>query len=583
MQNILFYAELYPFRDSFTQHAAIALNYIRLAKQIRSLGGGAFVLTNNETADRLIADDPSAAFFILRPAKADREKIRRHLSPWTEGAVKQWVSFATRMSPITDVYYEVLRKVYAFFPFDLVVSWGDNEALNEFASSKRVDVLHLELGPTRHPFPETFYFDPVGTNSRALFRSQLLESNVDCPDRDFWIASASAEHSSETKAGPYDGGFMLRGRPSCLSGISKRVCYIPLQLSDDLNMQLGSNFSTPTQFLEHVLPNVIASNFVPVIKPHPYSHTRAINLKEEARALAFASKYEECFILDGEDAQSGAWLIRNSDVVVTVNSSVGFEASLLGTKVLLAGEAAYDALRFPRFDQRDLGRQVSEYDSQTQDLIVEQMLGRILYPSKLLTTRRFARALLSSLTERNGTDAAERLRRRLGNPTDYAFGWDPRTSSAGAGALPAELKGFLNRRVARRHNQILIGDLEATIDNSVFRAGIEDSLATVSESMNEYSVRGWAYDPSTRTPPLAVLLADANRVIASAAFNEVRDHLARKDLVSCMAGFSLSAANVELAGDPFLIILSHDLRARLVPLAVGRYEVENDWSDELLS
>ena len=149
--------------------------------------------------------------------------------------------------------------------------------------------------------------------------------------------------------------------------------------------------------------------------------------------------------------------------------------------------------------------------------------------------------------------------------------------------MPAELKGFLNRRVARRHNQILIGDLEATIDNSVFRAGIEDSLTTVSESMNEYSVRGWAYDPSTRTPPLTVLLADANRVIASAAFNEVRDHLARKDLVSCMAGFSLSAANVELAGDPFLIILSHDLRARLVPLAVGRYEVENDWSDELLS
>ena len=582
MPDILFYAELYPFRDSFTQHASIALKYARLARFIRSFGGSAFVLANNETADRIIVEDPSSAFYILRTSKAEDEQIATHYSAWNQDAIRQWVSFATGTSPAVRIFRRILDRIHPTFPFQLVVCWGDNEALNEFAADKGVDVLHLELGPTRDPFPETFYFDPVGTNSRAAFRAQLLNELQDCPDQAFWVARATASHASENRPGPYDLGFMIRSRPSQLGDVGRKICYIPMQLADDLNTQVGSAFSSPLEFLEQVLPRLVESNYLPVIKPHPYAHTRSFNLREEHRALAFAAQDGQALILDSADTDAGTWLIRNADLVLTINSSVGFEASLFGTKVLLAGEAAYDGTRFPRFDDRPVTEQVDTYDTQAQTMAVEQMLGRILYPSHLLASRRFARCLLDCTAGSKVDDVAQRLRKRLGSPVDYALDRDDKSASVGFGVLPGSLAGFLRRDVTRRDDQLLIGDLPVRIDSTAFRTAVEEAIIVEKDGDIETRIRGWAYSPKTKTPPLTVLLIKGGEVVGSAAFTETRNHLIRKQLASCVAGFALSVSGVPLDSDLSLIFISNDLRASIAPVSVGIYEAGDSAYEELL-
>lgn len=572
MTNILFHAELFPIRESFTQHFSIASKYVELVKSVRHFGGRSFVLANNETADRLVDDNPDAAFYLMRPNAREEENIRRDLAPWDVRSIERWVSFATMSGAVSAPYETLLRRIHKDFPFDVIVTWGDNEAVNVVASEVGADVLHLELGPTRNPFPETFYFDSVGTNSRASFRENRGDLAPQWPSRDFWVAAWMAKHNSEKVPGFYDMPLMYANAPQNLGfSLNDKLCYIPLQLADDLNTQLGSSFTSPRHFLETTLPNVVDAGYKAIIKVHPMASSRSFNLIAEREALQFARSLGDQVVIVEEDDHRGIgnWLIANSDVVLTINSSVGFEAAVLGTPVVLAGEAAYDLGHFPRYSEKPFDEIVSEIDFSRIEKSVACMLGDILYPSSILPSRNFARALMESARNSEDEDFAQRLRTSLGSPVDYALNEKFGSPVIESAVLPANPSSLKKQPVLLSGNKVLIGNLSFELDPSAFEAGIEKSGPDATS--NRYTISGWAFEPGRRVPPLMILISDGKRVVDVSLSAEKRQHLDRKKLVTNLAGFSATIDNVP-DKDWNCILVTSDLRCQILPTSIGRYK-----------
>ena len=389
------------------------------------------------------------------------------------------------------------------------------------------------------------------------------------PPLDFWMAFWAGRDSCDKTPGCYDFPFMLAGAHQQL-GINgdTKVCYIPLQLADDLNTQVGSNFDSPVGFLQSVLPRVVAAGYTAVVKAHPYAHTRPFNLISEGEAIRYAKTFGDQVIVVEGDArpQLGTWLLRNAEVVLTINSSVGFEAAIFGTRVVLAGEAAYDGLGFPVLDQRPFNAVIDEIDRSKINNVVEAMLGQILYPKQLFGTRKFARALIDSQVDRRGKDVAARVRSRLGSPVDYMLDWEPGSDDVGYGVLPSNPKAFINRKVLQLGSRMLFGDLAMTIDPMAFDAAIEK----IEERDGAYLITGWAHEHRARVPPLIVLLSNGQRIVGSGSVSDKREHLARKNKGSALSGFTI-ASDIEPNDELSLLLVSSDLRCQSIPVRPGRY------------
>ena len=571
MKKVLFYAELFPFRESFTQHSTIAHKYLAMIRHLRSAGIEAFLLANNETADRLIHEDEHAGLCILRIDANDEVAIQADLLPWRQDAIDRWVSLATTPGDLTAKYTSILKKVHKAFPFNLIVCWGDNEAVNAIAEKTGAEVLHLESAPTRAPLQQTIYFDDHGTKSRARFRNYSASDRSVCPRREFWLASWIAMHNSEDVPSFYDGTLMLSNAPAseCIPDDGRPICYVPLQLADDLNMQVGSCFSSPEQFLRMAVPQAVDAGYTVVIKPHPMAHSRSHNLHEEQKALRYARSFPaDVIILDSRSPRNiGNWLLKNADVVVTINSSVGFEAALFGTPVLLAGEAAYDFNIFPRLDVDNFADQVSDYRVDEAESAVRKMLGEILYPANIFPSPILASALIKSLTSRNkGGTFSERLRQNLGAPASFVTDNDLAKRPPDNGILPGNLNALIGRTVKFHGDFAYLGNLKLAMKEQSFDIGLEK----IRSSAKGYEVSGWSFEGGKRVPPTAVLLIDAGKVSAARVPSERRRHLEVKKLATTLSGFTLEG-ECALSPESFIMVIGRGNTCRLVPAVEGRY------------
>eukprot|EP00493_Phyllostaurus_siculus_P022359 UN22691 len=117
---------------------------------------------------------------------------------------------------------------------------------------------------------------------------------------------------------------------------TKESLLIVLQLYDDLNFQLYSPFNTLNDFITDVINSFPVEYFDISIKRHPHSSIRDINLIKEDNAIKYAAELgiQEYKAKDG-------YYIEDFDNIVTINSSVGFEAATRGKKVFILGEASY--------------------------------------------------------------------------------------------------------------------------------------------------------------------------------------------------------------------------------------------------
>jgi capsule polysaccharide modification protein KpsS len=116
-------------------------------------------------------------------------------------------------------------------------------------------------------------------------------------------------------------------------GLPVRYVFVPMQVADDSQLLVHSHWITNNEMLINTVVNVVykySPNVPIVVKPHPSEYRRIDyqKLRETFPTIYFS--------------QSGTLdLIKNAIMVITINSTVGFEATIFQKPVILLGEALY--------------------------------------------------------------------------------------------------------------------------------------------------------------------------------------------------------------------------------------------------
>lgn len=69
--------------------------------------------------------------------------------PWHTKGIKNWVDLIKGNGDISQASFQVLKRIWLNFPFELIIHWGENGAVTHFTEQYQVDRIAMELGCTR--------------------------------------------------------------------------------------------------------------------------------------------------------------------------------------------------------------------------------------------------------------------------------------------------------------------------------------------------------------------------------------------------------------------------------------------------
>lgn len=267
-------------------------------------------------------------------------QIEAELGPgmaWDRNSVAVWKDLMRGRGRVTELETKLLERAYEVFPFQTILTWGVNGAVAEFASIHGMRHVSLELGPTRNPFVETGHCDPFGVNGDSVlsrlpegFRLPQLESER-------WLDKFVARNGIEI---PPVHDIVKQARET-----GAKIALIPLQLADDANFLLhAEQYSSFVDFLDEVVPPLQAAGWTCIIRPHP-GGTRAEYVKSDHdKCRQWQLAQDQTKVIWFDDAVTPAQqigLLKHVDAVVSVNSSMAFEAMILGTAVVVTGRSSF--------------------------------------------------------------------------------------------------------------------------------------------------------------------------------------------------------------------------------------------------
>lgn len=352
--RILFYVEPYPIRNSMLHFLDVAKKAAFLIKN--NVHFDLRIFSNSETLDQLSSiTGLIEEKFLIRPTREEAEIFRGHELDWDELGVANWQDLMQGIG-LSSVYEDILDDLWNRFPFEAIIHWGENGAIEAFCKKKPIVKLAMELGCTREPFLESYVLDLLGTNGAASISKITIEQLADIVDNESMSASyALMAYSSSLDSLGYERQFEAFDSElsSMLLKTRKKVAFLPLQLYDDANLLRFSSYKTVSEVVRDVVPSLIDAGYFVIVKPHPSAKHR-INAKLENLAakasISFTS--DELYWCDTERGDfSNPRLLAVSDLVVTVNSSVGFEALYYDKTVVVLGDAIYKPKNlFPTLD-----------------------------------------------------------------------------------------------------------------------------------------------------------------------------------------------------------------------------------------
>lgn len=383
--KILVYIEPHPIRNWLEEFRDVGARLALAAEKFCYRAGHELrIVSNDDICDHIALTYASLAPKIDRLTIDESERLLEFDTPWREDSIARWLELTSGKGAACDFYCGVLRRVWERFPFDCVLLWSENGAVRLVASEIGALVLHFELGPTRLPFPETFYIDPLGTNGNASV-SSLPEHffPAGLPSGEAYVAKQSAIRQDDNKLGVEDSGWSLVADKNGVRPPQDPYVYVPLQLADDLNTLSHSRFESPKAFLEEVVPAAIDAGFRVVLKGHPASLSRPYNLAMEVDAIRFAKSFGDRVIVvpSNIDSSASLRLVAQSAGVITINSSVAFEARLTGKKAVCLGLSVFDGRSEP--DANSAIEWLLE-NPQCEDYRTSWMMRSYFYPIQTL-------------------------------------------------------------------------------------------------------------------------------------------------------------------------------------------------------
>ncbi|WP_226662972.1 GT99 family glycosyltransferase N-terminal domain-containing protein [Microbulbifer aggregans] len=405
--NVLFYAEPLPIRNSFHQHSAVALKFADiissnlaylLENEIRVK-----IVANQHVHNELLEKRPEVRPFLHILDPEVDSKIEDMLVDWRTKGIGAWKDLMCGDGEISIYTDEILNEIKTkSFDFDVLICWGQNGALERFCENHGVLLLHMELGSIRNPFPEYLILDPRGVNGKASPLNLSIEeieefSETLEPHFARLLLTIDAQNQADSRTA-FDAGKRVFKKGDFFQ--NEKVALLPLQLFDDANILLYSPFETPLDFLKKTAHLLVEQGYHVVVKTHPAAKGRPVNYLHQKECVEYAKSLPNVSILDESvSALENLELINSVDLVVTINSSLGFESLLFGKVVCVLGDAMYKVKGvFPTLeDVFSKSFDVAAYQKKAESLIGFILRNYFLSPGLVNSPKFFQRIELLKL------------------------------------------------------------------------------------------------------------------------------------------------------------------------------------------
>ena len=124
------------------------------------------IYSNHEIIN-FIDKEESYRNHIIPTIRVERELFETLKVNWVNTGINLWLDLVNK-GKTAELYLPILRRIYRSFPFDVLISWGENGTIRLFQQEQNFTAINMELGCTREPFFDSVIMDPFGTNGAGL-------------------------------------------------------------------------------------------------------------------------------------------------------------------------------------------------------------------------------------------------------------------------------------------------------------------------------------------------------------------------------------------------------------------------------
>jgi len=368
--KILFYVEIHPIRQSFTGHSWFVKEFMKT-----NLDNDIKFLANHKVQE--IFNKNNIFIKLTQEEKLIIESF--YNSKWDEQAINDWKSLMLGSNKVYNKFYsKLLDRVKQIYNFDILVYWGTNNTIKNYCDNIKIPSVSLELGCTRDPyFYQTYYMDLDGVNGA----NSISKISFDIIKRFKTIISSKSIIKEQEKP------------ESCLNMQidnckHSNILYqnwgwnvlIPLQLDDDSNIILYTKYNSVLDFVKETISKFKNTQYKCYIKPHPGRKARIYNDIKHNKIKQYISNIPNVYWLDDTPTIKA---IEKSNIIITLNSSLAFEAMILKKIVINNGGCCWNVGGiFPNINQ--ILRKKFDYDKYIikVEKITSFLLEYYLIPNK---------------------------------------------------------------------------------------------------------------------------------------------------------------------------------------------------------
>jgi len=413
--KILFYVEMHPIRESFTQHSWILSEILKMVKYDHT---NFKILANHRLTSMFKNDTNSDLFLTLN--KHEKNKLESYFKPiWNEASISEWVSLMRGSNQRYALFYRsVLNRVRSSYPFDILVYWGTNDTIKLYCDSLGIPSVSMELGCSRKPyFVQTAYMDICGVNGASSINALDFKTISKIPMSFNKEACLDNDNNLNTPISD------KKIRELMLSNWGRNVL-LPLQLDDDSNILLYSEHKSVLDYVRDVTSKFTKKGYVCYIRPHPGMNARKYNKHKHLEIKKYVSNIKNVYWVETVASIS---MIEKSNIIVTQNSSLAFEASILDKIVVNLGKSCWNIPDvFPTIeDILEKRFDIKEYKKKL-NTVISFILEYYLVPYDKVFTLSFFKKRLQELANnykdnKNGIDLAQILTEKPINKLNSFF------------------------------------------------------------------------------------------------------------------------------------------------------------------
>ena len=200
---------------------------------------------------------------------------------------------------------------------DAAFTYCNNRTLLNTCKEHGIPVVHNERGPLRYPFfHNTFYFDFSGVNGDTEFYSRFLKfeqiaDKVKIYSRDELLQIVTRQCQWQYMK------YLIKSKPSYRCGVA-------LQVDVDTNMVAYNKGWTSADLINKAM----RENGKTLIRNHPLSSMQYATNKSLGNGVI-------------DRSENSLEFISKCEKIMTINSSVAFEAMLMGKEVEILGDSPF--------------------------------------------------------------------------------------------------------------------------------------------------------------------------------------------------------------------------------------------------